>query len=179
MSQEPDVSMKVEEGVFKVSGSVTVEADPETVHSIIRDHRASARVFQSLQRVDITDHGKDDECIVTQHSQWRFLFWSGVYSVTLRFKHDPLAHTSSFCLEKPGMMRRFNGFWTITSLPNEKLDASMVVFRQEIQLAINPPAPFARFGGQIMVNQVKSVLNDIVTEASRMKNGDKSPKTMN
>ncbi|MCO5614747.1 hypothetical protein L7F22_069031 [Adiantum nelumboides] len=181
MSEEfgqPDVCMKVEDGVFKVRGSVKVDADPETVHSIIRDHKESARVFKSLQRVDVDPQrsGKN-ECVVTQHSQWKFLFWSGVYSVTLRFKHDPMSHTSSLCLERPGMMRRFDGFWTVTSLANEKKDTSMVVFRQEIQLAISPPGPFARFGGQIMVNQVKSVLNDIVTEASKIKSGERSPNT--
>ncbi|KAL3677218.1 hypothetical protein R1sor_027166 [Riccia sorocarpa] len=173
LAGEPKVQVQRGKDAFEVEGSVVTEAHPDALYSIITDFENTAKVYTTVDRVEVDDQGP--ETIVKQYLKWSFLAWGGEYNVTLRMKPDPQNRTLYYNLDQQGYLKVFNGSWTVEPVAIEgKPTASKLVLQQEVLPAFLPPGPLGNYAAKIMSGQVKTLLTDLAKEASAVAKAEES-----
>ncbi|KAL2609053.1 hypothetical protein R1flu_027626 [Riccia fluitans] len=171
---EPRVHVQKGKDTFAVEGSVVTEAHPDALYSIITDFGNTAKVYRTVDRVEVDDQGP--ETIVKQYLRWSFLAWGGEYNVTLRMKPDPQTRTLFYNLDQQGFLKVFNGSWTVEPIAVEgKPTASKLILQQEVLPSFLPPGPLGTYAAKIMSGQVKTLLTDLAKEASAVTKAGQSP----
>ncbi|BBN18811.1 hypothetical protein Mp_8g05700 [Marchantia polymorpha subsp. ruderalis] len=167
VSGEPQVHVQKGKEAFEVEGSVVTEAHPDALYNIITDYENSAKVYRTVDKVEVEEQGC--EKVVTQHLHWSFLMWSGKYDVRMRMKPNPETRSISYNLDKQGFLKIFNGSWTVEPIAVEgKPTVSKLTVQQEVLPSFMPPGPLGAYTAKIMSGQVKNLLSDVAKEASEV-----------
>eukprot|EP00850_Spirogloea_muscicola_P013534 SM000092S24502 [mRNA] locus=s92:311192:312135:+ [translate_table: standard] len=155
--------------VFRVRADMKTRVDPDVTFGLLADFEGAARVFRSVAgaSVECTGVGR---YVVSQRATWRFLVFSGVYSIKMNVWEDARSRTLLFSLAEPGLFRSFNGLWAVDALAlGGGAEGSHVVLEQELRPSFVPPGPLAQYAVGIMRNQVRNVFGDLEANAARVK----------
>ncbi|KMZ70520.1 hypothetical protein ZOSMA_19G01080 [Zostera marina] len=189
VDQPPKVKVDVPKGTLcNLSAEFNVGLPPDAIYNIFIDP-GNKRVFKNIKRVVsrnvLFDDGLRQVVEVEQESIWKFLCWSGTFSVNLVVDQNRRNHTVNFKLVKSGFMKQFEGYWDLQPISvdeeSETLTdyhrhtrrkgrvATVVRVDQLVQPSIIPPPPISWYVRGIMVKTIEMLINDLLAEAARVR----------
>eukprot|EP00475_Leptophrys_vorax_P009383 TRINITY_DN16237_c0_g1_i2.p1 TRINITY_DN16237_c0_g1~~TRINITY_DN16237_c0_g1_i2.p1 ORF type:complete len:410 (-),score=19.91 TRINITY_DN16237_c0_g1_i2:148-1377(-) len=169
------------DALCQIDCDVTIALPPDAVFSILCDPD-NRRVFQNIKAVKyrkvLEDDGDHQLVEVEQTASGKFLIFTGAFDVRVTVKQDRPKRLMSYELARPGVMRRFEGFWKVDPLivpasspGGPPRVASRVHLRQLVLGAFAPP-PFV--DGMVRRSTARAtvtMLGDFQTEAARIRGG--------
>ncbi|KAA8533151.1 hypothetical protein F0562_033316 [Nyssa sinensis] len=193
--QSPEIKVSVPKGsLCSLNLNVNVGLPPDAVYNIVTDPD-NKRVFKNIKEVIsrkvLVDEGSRQVVELDQAALWRFLWWSGTFSVHVLVDQNREDHTMKFKQVKTGFMKKFEGCWKVEPLfvddkscsPFEPKTwegyysctggkgriGSKVSLEQLIQPALVPPPPFSWYLRGITTRTTETLINDLLAEAARIR----------
>lgn len=194
----PSVQVSNPKGTFcQLDCSALVALPPEHAFSLLCDP-GNSRVFRSVKGVRNRRVLEDEGGVTTVQMElvagWRFLVFSGEFSVHMRLVQDRPNMKVHFELVDAGFMRHFKGTWSVEPVPvapspenlspppaNNNVStptseaacrmASRVCLVQSVQPAVNPPPILAQYLRHIAASALRESFHDIQAEAARTRYG--------
>ncbi|XVF84991.1 hypothetical protein PTKIN_Ptkin17bG0083200 [Pterospermum kingtungense] len=194
VNQPPEIKVSVPKGsLCNLKAKVDVGLPPDAVYNIVTDPD-NRRVFKNIKEVIsrkvLVDEGQRQVVEVEQAALWRFLWWSGTFSVHVLVDQNREDHSMKFKQLKSGFMKKFEGQWRIepvfvdekTCFPFEPKTwaeycsctggkgriGSNVSLDQLIQPAIVPPPPISWYLRGITAKTTEMLIYDLLAEAARL-----------
>lgn len=166
---------------------------PDALFDIVTDPE-NKRVFKNIKKVTyrkvLEDEGHRQLVEVEQLAIWRFLCFSGTFSIRVFVDQNRHTHSLKFHLAKEGFMKRFEGTWDVRPvyvdsphcevvaspeddpLCSTSRVASEVHFRQTLQPILVPPPPVSWYIRGITSKQTEMLIEDLQAEAKRLREGN-------
>eukprot|EP00270_Netrium_digitus_P000379 TRINITY_DN1037_c0_g1_i1.p1 TRINITY_DN1037_c0_g1~~TRINITY_DN1037_c0_g1_i1.p1 ORF type:complete len:259 (+),score=55.76 TRINITY_DN1037_c0_g1_i1:172-948(+) len=165
---EPLVVDVRKEKAFEVRSHMKLAAAADVVYDVLKDYDNLANVFKGFQKVDVEKRGS--QVFMQQHCSWRFLAFTGNYTVKLQCRESPLQRRLDFWLSEPGFMRAFKGHWQVEPLlllqgGRQLPPASHVRLHQDLIPTI-PSGPVAGVVVRMIRDQVTRLMNDLSFHAT-------------
>ncbi|CAN6453081.1 unnamed protein product [Victoria cruziana] len=200
---DPRIEVSVPKGsLCNLNVEFEIGLPPDAVYNILTDPE-NKRVFKNIKEVIsrkvLIDEGPRQVVEVEQAAAWRFLWWSGVFSVHILVEQNRKDHTVSFKQGKSGFMKKFEGAWELKPLfvdkraclpfePKTYADyekntggkgriGSAVCLKQLIQPSFVPPPPISWYLRGITTKTTETLIYDLFAEAARIRNADYSNST--
>ncbi|KAF3775699.1 hypothetical protein EJ110_NYTH49862 [Nymphaea thermarum] len=194
----PQIEVSVPKGsLCNLNVEFEIGLPPDAVYNILTDPE-NKRVFKNIKEVMsrkvLIDEGPRQVVEVEQAAAWRFLWWSGVFSVHVLVDQNRKDHTVTFKQGKSGFMERFEGAWKLKPLfvdkhvclpfePKTYVDyekctggkgriGSVVCLQQLIQPTFVPPPPISWYLRGITTKTTEMLIHDLFAEAARIRNAD-------
>ncbi|TVU00843.1 hypothetical protein EJB05_53691 [Eragrostis curvula] len=182
--EPPEIKVTVPDGsLCNLSLKFKAGLPPDAVYNIIIDPE-NKRVFKNIKEVVsrkvLLDEGPRQIVEVEQAAIWKFLWWSGVLSVHVKFKQG-----------RTGFMKKFEGCWKIDPIFVDKevcrpldpctLDeydsctdgrgrvGSSITLNQLIEPALLPPPPISWYLRGITTKTTEMLVNDLIAETARLR----------
>ncbi|KAK9804997.1 hypothetical protein WJX73_009957 [Symbiochloris irregularis] len=172
---------------FPASRVFDVLAQPDNSH-IFRSIKAI-----TYRKVLEDDHKGKQRCEIEHEAEWKFLMFGGRFRTRLYVSQDRQAGKLDFQLAEPGMMKNFEGKWSIkpAQSPAEQSalkpprwlhlpqwasreagddnEATCLELEQSVCPNVIPPPPLDRLLKGIAKKQVLNVVEDLRKEIDRIK----------
>ncbi|CAK9199054.1 unnamed protein product [Sphagnum troendelagicum] len=186
MDENPTIQTSVPKDAFcQVNSQFKIGIPPDVVYDIITDP-GNKHVFENIQEVYsrrvIEDDGERQLVEVDQAAIWRFLCFSGTFSVCVLVDQDRRTHTVKFWLAKKGFMKQFEGSWKIQPFyidaeggpapeDNANRVASIVFLQQVLQPALVPPPLIKGYVRGITAKATEVLTLNLQAEGRRLRQG--------
>ncbi|GLT50355.1 hypothetical protein SLA2020_238450 [Shorea laevis] len=197
VDQPPELKVTVPKGsLCNLNVKVDIGLPPDAIYDIITDPD-NKRVFKNIKEVIsrevLIDEGRRQVVEVEQAAAWRFLWWSGVFSVHVLVDQNREDHSMKFKQVKTGFMKKFEGCWRLEPIfvdenicfpfkPKSWADytsctggkgrvGSKVTLEQLIQPALVPPPPISWYVRGITAKTTETMITDLIAEAARIREG--------
>ncbi|CAI5983350.1 unnamed protein product [Closterium sp. NIES-65] len=120
VDETPSMTVSVgSNALCQLDGVATVGLPPDAVFSIVCDPHNS-RVFKNIKSVKnervISDNNGVKELEMDMVFAFQLPFFTGTFDAHMRMVHDRPNRKMSFELTRPGLMRKFEGFWQVEPL---------------------------------------------------------------
>lgn len=193
--EPPEIKVTVPDGsLCNLNLRFKAGLPPDAVYNIIIDPE-NKRVFKNIKEVIsrkvLLDEGSRQVVEVEQAAIWKFLWWSGTFSVHVFVDQNRKKHTVNFRQGRAGFMRKFEGCWTIEPLFVDKelclplnphtLEeyesctggrgrvGSAITLDQLIEPALLPPPPISWYLRGITTRTTEMLVNDLIAETARLR----------
>uniref|UniRef100_A0A7C9DKN6 DUF220 domain-containing protein n=2 Tax=Opuntia streptacantha TaxID=393608 RepID=A0A7C9DKN6_OPUST len=194
-AQTPEINVSIPKGsLCNLCVKFDVGLPPDALYNIVTDPN-SPRVFKNIEEVIsrkvLVDEGSRQVIELEQAATWRFLLWSGSITIHVLIDQNREDHSMKFRQLKPGIMKRFEGFWRLEPIyvdekicmpfkPKTLSDYEMctggkgrigsrVILEQLLQPAIVPPPPLSWYLRGITAQTTETLLNYLFEEVDRIK----------
>eukprot|EP01025_Chloroclados_australasicus_P027387 TRINITY_DN27172_c0_g2_i1.p1 TRINITY_DN27172_c0_g2~~TRINITY_DN27172_c0_g2_i1.p1 ORF type:complete len:283 (-),score=33.72 TRINITY_DN27172_c0_g2_i1:62-910(-) len=163
-------------------------------------HPENPKIFRGITRAGkrriLVNQRHEQKYEVEHYTGWRVLWMSGEFCATLRVTQRPYAGEVKFELLASDVMSAFDGSWTIKPFTQDSLNKlygkrmtwnpvshlqgffaaratseSLLELDQKVQPKSVPP-PLRGMVRRIAANSIKQVLEDIETEAEKIRKGE-------
>ncbi|CAI5529989.1 unnamed protein product [Closterium sp. Naga37s-1] len=145
--EPPSMTVTVgDHGRGQLDGVATVALPPDTVFSILCDPH-NRRVFTFIKSVKNERVVSDCNGVKVVELDIVFAlkvpFFTGTFDAHLRNVHDRPNRRVTFCLSRPGFMRKFEGYWQVEPLlvPASATSAASATDTTQFPPSPSPPAP--------------------------------------
>ncbi|CAI5478011.1 unnamed protein product [Closterium sp. Yama58-4] len=120
VDETPSMTVSVgSNALCQLDGVATVGLPPDAVFSIVCDPHNS-RVFKNIKSVKnervLSDNNGVKELEMDMVFAFQLPFFTGTFDAHMRMVHDRPNRKMSFELTRPGLMRKFEGFWQVEPL---------------------------------------------------------------